>query len=140
MHADQWRPILKAMVRVYPDGCNCTTIEALTGLPRPQVTRTVRELTRRALIAFDAADKSGNMLSLTEAGMAVGCGRAPADGRPAPDLLDAIQALNLMAWARCRDDRHARQRPAPGAIKPPVRHRARTGADAIDGSPGNPRA
>ncbi|MBK6868362.1 MAG: hypothetical protein IPG98_10715 [Burkholderiales bacterium] len=108
MLVDHWGPILEAMVRVYPEACSCTTIETLTGLPRPQVTRIVRELTRRSLIAFDASDKSGNMLSLTEAGMAVGCNRVPSDGRLAPDLLHALQAANLSAWARCRQDRRAR--------------------------------
>ena len=113
MHIDHWGPILKAMVRVYPEACSCTTLETLTGLPRPQVTRSVRELTRQLLIAFDASDKSGNMLSLTEAGMAVGCKRVPLDGRPASELLHALQAANLSAWARCRQDRQARLGAAP---------------------------
>ena len=102
MRPDDWRPILKAMASVYPDGCNCQTIRRLTGLPPMQIKRTVRVLTQRGFIRIDAANGNAAMLQLNAAGMAVACDQtdfSPCDAR-APEL--DLESTALKELGRCR--------------------------------------
>lgn len=103
MFPQEWRPILKSMARVYPEGCDLWLIGRSTELDGYVVRRAVRDLTAKGFVAFDATDKNGKMLRLTEAGMAVACDRAAkAD---APKLLDALETGALQALMRCRAHR-----------------------------------
>ena len=106
MFPHEWSPILKSMVRVYPEGCDLRLIGRSTELDPHLIKRTVRDLTAKGFIAFDARDRHGKMLRLTDAGMAVACDRAtPGD---APHVLDALQLGVLQEIRRCRAHRAGR--------------------------------
>ena len=103
MFPQEWRPILKSMARLYPERCDLSALGRSTELDTYVIKRTVRDLTAKGFIAFDATDKDGKMLSLTEAGMAVACDRASQND--APGVLHALQAGALQKLAQCRAHR-----------------------------------
>ena len=103
MFPKEWRPILKSMALAYPQGSNLRLIGRSTGLEAHLLKRTVRDLTTKGFVLFDATDRDGRMLSLTEAGMAVACDRASRGD--APEVVDALQVGALRALTRSREQR-----------------------------------
>ena len=102
----EWRAILKSMIRLYPFPSHTQSIRAGTGLSRARVAHVVPLLAMRGFIDPDPHDASGHTFHLLEAGMVVACGRALTRCN-AGELVQALETALLAELSRCRTQRAA---------------------------------